>query len=438
MAELKTPEREIELVKGTSEKKAIVNNPPRENYTNTPNLNAVKGLADAVGVEQLAEKVVGSEYIVVEPTERGDKVVVELDHTNLETEEPKEDSEKLITSGAVFDALANAGGVAINIQTSGTTIVTDPSELIEGKEYTINIPVGYNPYNVDAQTAYLHECSLYLPVTKVDGIDYPPEVNQYGTFGYQLYKYIGGHYPGNIEDIFKISVAGPGGTMTDISQGVNHTFTYGGLGTYNNNFNDFADEVLGFISYSGFVTSGTLTDDQFEKLTSNDGNYILADNKKFEYAGTVDGVMHYSCSLHNIVYCMDVTITTKEWEYTSTRNIEYEKAIKYLVSSELALADFEHEVGTTNTVIVIKPGVLEPEAIYDIALEIEGTGVHYGVSFITFPDNGSQCITTSLLTVNGSTEECYATMLSTGQVNLTIPYVMSPQSETTHIYIRKR
>ena len=55
----------------------------------------------------LGQKIEGSDYISVDTNQAGTKLVVELDETNLETEEPEEDSEKLITSGAVYEALAN-------------------------------------------------------------------------------------------------------------------------------------------------------------------------------------------------------------------------------------------------------------------------------------------------------------------------------------------
>ena len=333
--------------------------------------------------------------------------------------------------------------VAIDIRTTAEKTLTSLDEFIVGKEYTFRVNKNTLIDNIP------HDSTLNVLYTEIKDIINMPQGYSGGTpmsIGINMSKYgpdvedshyevnFNGYYLPTSYPSFGFYYANPDGEELTVTEDHSFTFVFSAIGTTTSS----PEYIFPFITYQGFTTQGTLTDDQFEKLTSNNGNYILADNKKFEYAGTVDGVMHYSCTLHNVVYCMDITIATKGWNYTSTRNIEYEQAIKYLVSSELALADFEHEVGTTNTVIVIKPNVLDPQAIYDIALEIEGTGVHYGVVFTTFPYNGSQCITTSLLTVNGSTEECYATMDSNGQVNLTIPYVMSPESEDTHIFVRKR
>lgn len=62
----------------------------------------------------------GDEFIIVDEGEPGSaaegKTVIELDRTNIETETATEDSEKLITSGAVFNALAESGSEKVLVE----------------------------------------------------------------------------------------------------------------------------------------------------------------------------------------------------------------------------------------------------------------------------------------------------------------------------------
>lgn len=72
----------------------------------------------------------GDEFIIVDEGEPGSaaegKTVIELDRTNIETETAIEDSEKLITSGAVFNALANA-----DVQIDNSSITKNDSGQIQ-------------------------------------------------------------------------------------------------------------------------------------------------------------------------------------------------------------------------------------------------------------------------------------------------------------------
>lgn len=79
--------------------------------------------------EKLLEKLEGSEYISVDLNEDETKVVVELDETKLDTE-ATEDSDNLITSGAVYDAVA---GVQIPVESvNGETgaVVLSASDIL--------------------------------------------------------------------------------------------------------------------------------------------------------------------------------------------------------------------------------------------------------------------------------------------------------------------
>lgn len=61
----------------------------------------------SISPTSLLDTLEGSDYISVDMNEAGTKVVVELDETKLEADEATEDSDKLITSGAVFNGLGD-------------------------------------------------------------------------------------------------------------------------------------------------------------------------------------------------------------------------------------------------------------------------------------------------------------------------------------------
>lgn len=65
------------------------------------------GPQGTVDLETLKSLLEGSDYISVDYNDGQTKILIELDETNLEIVAPSEDSLKLITSGAVFDALAD-------------------------------------------------------------------------------------------------------------------------------------------------------------------------------------------------------------------------------------------------------------------------------------------------------------------------------------------
>lgn len=111
--------------------------------------------------------------------------------------------------------------------------------------------------------------------------------------------------------------------------------------------------------------------------------------------------------------------------------------IDFIFPVEVPLSKIQHEVGETNTVVVIQPGVLDGDNHYQIIFEVEGAGTHYGCDFVVFPENAAQCIVSKLITINGEEETLYATMTSTGQVNITVPVVMQPESETTKIFVKR-
>lgn len=66
------------------------------------------------------EYISGDNYIIVDDgeqgTEREGKKVIELDQTSIEHETPTEDSEKLITSGAVFNSIAASGAEKVIVE----------------------------------------------------------------------------------------------------------------------------------------------------------------------------------------------------------------------------------------------------------------------------------------------------------------------------------
>lgn len=65
-----------------------------------------------ITADTLKEILKGTAYISVDEAENGSYLVVSLDKTKVD-EEVKEDSENLITSGAVFEALGNNGTLTL-------------------------------------------------------------------------------------------------------------------------------------------------------------------------------------------------------------------------------------------------------------------------------------------------------------------------------------
>lgn len=112
-------------------------------------------------------------------------------------------------------------------------------------------------------------------------------------------------------------------------------------------------------------------------------------------------------------------------------------AVEFLIPKEVPLASIDHDPGETDTLITIAPGLFDVDNGYELLVEIEGSGVHYGFVAHVFPYNGSEAIVTTLLSVNGTTKEVYTSMTSGGQVSITVPFVMTPESQDTKIFYKR-
>ena len=110
---------------------------------------------------------------------------------------------------------------------------------------------------------------------------------------------------------------------------------------------------------------------------------------------------------------------------------------EFLFPKEIATAKITHEVGQSNTVIVVAPGEIDAGNSYHLYLEIEGEGAHYGADVTIFAYNGATCLSPFSILVDGQVETGFASIDSTGQINLDVPMVMTPESQATHIYIKR-
>lgn len=103
-------------------------------------IDVINGLNESdLTVENLQKLVEGSEYISLDINEAGTKLVISLDRTHVD-ETVKEDSTNLVTSGAVFDAVANANG---NVLRLPINVPTEPLVVMIGTNNAqTNIPLG--------------------------------------------------------------------------------------------------------------------------------------------------------------------------------------------------------------------------------------------------------------------------------------------------------
>ena len=103
-------------------------------------IDVINGLNESdLTVENLQKLVEGSEYISLDINEAGNKLVISLDRTHVD-ETVKEDSTNLVTSGAVFDAVANANG---NVLRLPINVPTEPLVVMIGTNNAqTNVPLG--------------------------------------------------------------------------------------------------------------------------------------------------------------------------------------------------------------------------------------------------------------------------------------------------------
>lgn len=103
-------------------------------------IDVINGLNESdLTVDNLQKLVEGSEYISLDLNQAGTKLVISLDRTHID-EIVKEDSTHLVTSGAVFDAIANANG---NVLRLPIDIPTEPLVVMVGtNKAQTNVPLG--------------------------------------------------------------------------------------------------------------------------------------------------------------------------------------------------------------------------------------------------------------------------------------------------------
>lgn len=126
----------------------------------TPTITSPKGAKDGgVTAESVNEVIEGSDYISVDFNQQLTKLLVELDQTKLD-ESPTEDSNNLVKSGGVFDALAgklddNKNAVAA---VGGLVAPSQAPSVIEfvGIDSTgtqVRIQVDTNDFEIDGSTS---------------------------------------------------------------------------------------------------------------------------------------------------------------------------------------------------------------------------------------------------------------------------------------------
>lgn len=103
-------------------------------------IDVINGLNESdLTVENLQKLIEGSEYISLDLNEAGTKLVISLDRTHVD-ETVKEDSTNLVTSGAVFDAIANANGDVLRLPIN---VPTEPLVVMIGTNNAqTNVPLG--------------------------------------------------------------------------------------------------------------------------------------------------------------------------------------------------------------------------------------------------------------------------------------------------------
>lgn len=113
--------------------------------------------------------------------------------------------------------------------------------------------------------------------------------------------------------------------------------------------------------------------------------------------------------------------------------------LDFLFPKDIPTSKITHDPGTTNTIITVEPGTIDTTHAYHVYLEIEGTGTHYGADFTVFAYNGSTCITTFNILPPNAEEPLvgFASFDDQGALNIDIPVVMTPKSESTLIYVKR-
>ena len=128
----------------------------------------ILSMAGELTPEILLEKIEGSDYISVDLNETDDKVKIELDETKLDTE-VTEDSDNLITSGAVFDAISDSEKLVevtygVTTYDEITALLNQgkiPTLLYNGRRYNYETTAtgGYQFSNVYNYATYQVYCS---------------------------------------------------------------------------------------------------------------------------------------------------------------------------------------------------------------------------------------------------------------------------------------
>mgnify|MGYP003296734238 CR=1 FL=1 len=114
-----------------------------------------------------------------------------------------------------------------------------------------------------------------------------------------------------------------------------------------------------------------------------------------------------------------------------------EDLMDFILPKEVPVASIDHEVGESNTIIVVKPGIFDDDNGYHVYLEVEGSGSHYGADFTVFPYNTATCITPFHMLIDNDVKECFASLNENGQLSIDLPMVMTPESQTTNIHHKR-
>lgn len=112
-------------------------------------------------------------------------------------------------------------------------------------------------------------------------------------------------------------------------------------------------------------------------------------------------------------------------------------AVEFLVPKKVPLSEIEHEPSTDNTIITVKPGLLNSNYGYHINFEVESTGSHFGASFDVLPYNSAQCLVVFYMLENNDVKECFAHLGNDGSLVIDIPVVMTPESQNTVIHYKR-
>lgn len=155
-------------------------------------------------------------------------------------------------------------------------------------------------------------------------------------------------------------------------------------------------------------------------------------------AGSSGGGITPSELLENIEGSDEVIVDLNQGD--SKVQVRLDQDVKdVLFYKQCALADIEHDIGESNTIISLNGELFDPDSCYDIVLEIEGTGSHYGTRLVAMPYNNSQCFTSaSLYMATDEDVKVITTMDNDGQINITLlGYLMTPESQTTTVHYKK-